>query len=162
ERLTVGLSNMLWHYDKDLSEYTLGQGGYYSPQQYVSFALPINWRKRTENWSWELGGSVSWSHSKSNDGKRYPIQSLIPVEPGRYGDRSEPEEGSSSSGTGYTARAIIERRVTSNWFVGLGVDIQEAKDYTPSHALMYVRYSAAGWQGDMDIPPQPLMPYAEW
>lgn len=162
ERLTVGLSNMLWHYDKDLSEYTLGQGGYYSPQQYVSFALPINWRKRTENWSWELGGSVSWSHSKSNDGKRYPIQSLIPVEPGRYGDRSEPEEGSSSSGTGYTARAIIERRVTSNWFVGLGVDIQEAKDYTPSHALIYVRYSAAGWQGDMDIPPQPLMPYAEW
>lgn len=162
ERLTVGLSNMLWHYDKDLSEYTLGQGGYYSPQQYVSFALPINWRKRTENWSWELGGSVSWSHSKSNDGKRYPIQSLIPVEPGRYDDRSEPEEGSSSSGTGYTARAIIERRVTSNWFVGLGVDIQEAKDYTPSHALMYVRYSAAGWQGDMDIPPQPLMPYAEW
>ena len=162
ERLTVGLNNMLWHYDKDLSEYTLGQGGYYSPQQYVSFALPINWRKRTENWSWELGGSVSWSHSKSNDGKRYPIQSLIPVEPGRYGDRSEPEEGSSSSGTGYTARAIIERRVTSNWFVGLGVDIQEAKDYTPSHALMYVRYSAAGWQGDMDIPPQPLMPYAEW
>lgn len=162
ERLTVGLSNMLWHYDKDLSEYTLGQGGYYSPQQYVSFALPINWRKRTENWSWELGGSVSWSHSKSNDGKRYPIQSLIPVEPGRYGDRSEPEEGSSSSGTGYTARAIIERRVTSNWFVGMGVDIQEAKDYTPSHALMYVRYSAAGWQGDMDIPPQPLMPYAEW
>lgn len=162
ERLTVGLSNMLWHYDKDLSEYTLGQGGYYSPQQYVSFALPINWRKRTENWSWELGGSVSWSHSKSNDGKRYPIQSLIPVEPGRYGDRSEPEEGSSSSGTGYTARAIIERRVTSNWFVGMGVDIQEAKDYTPSHALMYVRYSAAGWQGGMDIPPQPLMPYAEW
>jgi len=162
ERLTVGLSNMLWHYDKDLSEYTLGQGGYYSPQQYVSFALPINWRKRTENWSWELGGSVSWSHSKSNDGKRYPIQSLIPVEPGRYGDRSEPEEGSSSSGTGYTARAIIERRVTSNWFVGMGVDIQEAKDYPPSHALMYVRYSAAGWQGDMDIPPQPLMPYAEW
>ncbi|MFW0977067.1 cellulose synthase complex outer membrane protein BcsC [Leclercia pneumoniae] len=162
ERLTVGLSNMLWHYDKDLSEYTLGQGGYYSPQQYVSFALPINWRKRTENWSWELGGSVSWSHSKSNDGKRYPIQSLIPVEPGRYGDRNEPEEGSSSSDTGYTARAIIERRVTSNWFVGLGVDIQEAKDYTPSHALMYVRYSAAGWQGDMDIPPQPLMPYAEW
>jgi len=94
---------------------------------------------------------------------RYPIQGLIPTnEPDRYGDRSEPEEGSSSSGTGYTARAIVERRVTSNWFVGLGVDIQEAKDYTPSHALLYVRYSAAGWQGDMDLPPEPLTPYADW
>jgi len=163
ERLAVGVSNMLWHYDKDLSGYTLGQGGYYSPQEYVSFALPVTWRKRTENWSWELGGSVSWSHSKTKDELRYPIQNLIPTdEPDRYTDRGAMETGSSSSGTGYTARAIIERRVTSNWFVGMGVDIQEAKDYTPSHALIYVRYSAAGWQGDMDLPPQPLIPYADW
>ncbi|HHH3529999.1 TPA: cellulose synthase complex outer membrane protein BcsC [Enterobacter hormaechei subsp. hoffmannii] len=163
ERLTVGVSNMLWHYDKDLSGYSLGQGGYYSPQEYVSFALPVNWRKRTENWSWELGGSVSWSHSKTKDVMRYPLQGLIPDnEPGRYTDKGVMGTGSSSSGTGYTARAIVERRVTSNWFVGLGVDIQEAKDYTPSHALLYVRYSAAGWQGDMDLPPEPLVPYADW
>lgn len=163
ERLTVGVSNMLWHYDKDLSGYSLGQGGYYSPQEYVSFALPVNWRKRTENWSWELGGSVSWSHSKTKDVMRYPFQGLIPDnEPGRYTDKGVMGTGSSSSGTGYTARAIVERRVTSNWFVGLGVDIQEAKDYTPSHALLYVRYSAAGWQGDMDLPPEPLVPYADW
>lgn len=163
ERLTVGVSNMLWHYDKDLSGYSLGQGGYYSPQEYASFALPVNWRKRTENWSWELGGSVSWSHSKTKDVMRYPLQGLIPDnEPGRYTDKGVMETGSSSSGTGYTARAIVERRVTSNWFVGLGVDIQEAKDYTPSHALLYVRYSAAGWQGDMDLPPEPLVPYADW
>ncbi|HDF8569318.1 TPA: cellulose biosynthesis protein BcsC [Enterobacter hormaechei subsp. hoffmannii] len=163
ERLTVGVSNMLWHYDKDLSGYSLGQGGYYSPQKYVSFALPVNWRKRTENWSWELGGSVSWSHSKTKDVMRYPLQGLIPDnEPGRYTDKGVMGTGSSSSGTGYTARAIVERRVTSNWFVGLGVDIQEAKDYTPSHALLYVRYSAAGWQGDMDLPPEPLVPYADW
>ncbi|EMI3955656.1 cellulose biosynthesis protein BcsC [Enterobacter hormaechei] len=163
ERLTVGVSNMLWHYDKDLSGYSMGQGGYYSPQEYVSFALPVNWRKRTENWSWELGGSVSWSHSKTKDVMRYPLQGLIPDnEPGRYTDKGVMGTGSSSSGTGYTARAIVERRVTSNWFVGLGVDIQEAKDYTPSHALLYVRYSAAGWQGDMDLPPEPLVPYADW
>lgn len=115
ERLTVGVSNMLWHYDKDLSGYSLGQGGYYSPQEYVSFALPVNWRKRTENWSWELGGSVSWSHSKTKDVMRYPLQGLIPDnEPGRYTDKGVMETGSSSSGTGYTARAIVERRVTSN------------------------------------------------
>ncbi|MFP1453196.1 cellulose synthase subunit BcsC-related outer membrane protein [Escherichia coli] len=31
-RVTIGLNNMIWHYDKDLSGYSLGQGGYYSPQ----------------------------------------------------------------------------------------------------------------------------------
>lgn len=40
-RVTVGLNNMIWHYDKDLSGYTLGQGGYYSPQEYLSFAVPV-------------------------------------------------------------------------------------------------------------------------
>ncbi len=57
---------------------------------------------------------------------------------------------------------LLERRVTSNWFVGTAIDIQQAKDYAPSHFLLYVRYSAAGWQGDMDLPPQPLIPYADW
>ncbi len=155
-RVTVGLTNMLWHYDKDLSGYTLGQGGYYSPQRYLSFSVPVIWRQRTENWSWELGGSVSWSYAKTDNERRYPIQSLLPA-------RMEAmEEGSSSTGVGYTARALVERRLTSHWSIGAGIDIQEAKDYTPSHALIFVRYSMAGWQGDMDMPPQPLVPYADW
>ena len=160
-RVTVGLTNMLWHYDKDLSGYTLGQGGYYSPQEYVSFAVPVTWRQRTENWSWELGGSVSWSHSKTNDQARYPLPNLLPSDFRAEGSQIM-DSGSSSSGFGYTARALVERRITSHWFIGAAVDIQQAKDYTPSHALLYVRYSAAGWQGDMDLPPQPLIPYADW
>jgi hypothetical protein len=27
--------------------------------------------------------------------------------------------------------------------------------------MLFVRYSA-GWQGDMDMPPQTLTPYADW
>lgn len=160
-RVTVGLNNMIWHYQKDLSGYTLGQGGYYSPQEYVSFAVPVNWRERTENWSWELGGSVSWSHSRTSTEPRYPLMNLIP-QTWKKKAHEDVNHGGSSQGFGYTARAIIERRVSSNWFVGAGVDIQQAKDYTPSHALLYVRYSAAGWQGDLDMPPQPLTPYADW
>ena len=160
-RVTIGLNNMIWHYDKDLSGYSLGQGGYYSPQEYLSFAVPVMWRQRTEHWSWELGGSVSWSHSRTKTMPRYPLINLIPED---FQDeaRTQTNDGGSSQGFGYTARALIERRVTSNWFIGTAIDIQEAKDYTPSHFLLYARYSAAGWQGDMDLPPQPLVPYADW
>ncbi len=57
-RVTVGLNNMLWHYDKDLSGYTLGQGGYYSPQEYISFAVPVTGVsvRKTGHGNW---GSVS-------------------------------------------------------------------------------------------------------
>nr|WP_229915936.1 cellulose biosynthesis protein BcsC [Rahnella sp. LAC-M12] len=158
-RATVGLSSMLWHYQKDLSGYTLGQGGYYSPQQYFSLSVPVNYRQRTENWSWQLGGSVSWSRSSTSDEKRYPIQNLIPDS---LPDKGAVETGSSGSGFGYTIQALVERRVSSHWTVGAGVDIQQAKDYTPSHYLLYARYSLSGWQGDLDMPPEPLVPYADF
>lgn len=54
-RVTVGLNNMLWHYDKDLSGYTLGQGDITVRRNMSPFSVPVTWRQRTENWSWELG-----------------------------------------------------------------------------------------------------------
>ncbi|CNC71088.1 cellulose synthase subunit BcsC [Yersinia intermedia] len=161
-RVTVGLNGMWWHYQKDLSGYTLGQGGYYSPQKYLSLAIPVNYRQRTDNWSWELGGSVSVSHSATSSRARYPLQNLLNNSIQPIPDRYEPDDGGSSNGVGYTLRALIERRLSSHWTLGAGVDIQQAKDYTPSHALIYLRYSMAGWQGSLDMPPQPLVPYADF
>ncbi|UNB75602.1 cellulose synthase subunit BcsC-related outer membrane protein [Escherichia coli] len=119
---------MIWHYDKDLSGYSLGQGGYYSPQEYLSFAIPVMWRQRTENWSWELGASGSWSHSRT---KTHAALSADESDPDRLpaGKKASEQsnDGGSSHGFGYTARALLERRVTSNWFAGTAIDIQQAK-----------------------------------
>ncbi len=52
--------------------------------------------------------------------------------------------------------------MTSNWFVGAAVDIQQAKDYTPSHALLLRPLLGGRLAGDLDMPPQPLVPYADW
>ncbi|WP_275556124.1 cellulose synthase complex outer membrane protein BcsC [Mixta sp. Marseille-Q2659] len=155
-RATIGLNSMLWHYQKDLSDYAFGQGGYYSPQQYFSLAVPLAYRQRTENWSFDVGGSLSWSRSKTRSQQRYPVY------PGFETTANPSSEGSSGSGFGYTLRAAVERRLTAHWTLGLAVDIQQAKDYTPSHGLIYARYSLAGWEGDLDLPPQPLTPYADF
>lgn len=155
-RATVGLNSMLWHYQKDLSDYAFGQGGYYSPQSYFSLAVPVTWRQRSENWSYELGGSVSWSHSTTKAQARYPVN------PGFQTTANPISSDSSGGGVGYTLHALVERRLTAHWTLGVGVDIQQAKDYTPSHGLLYLRYSLAGWEGDLDMPPQPLTPYADF
>ncbi|MHC2598019.1 putative Zn-dependent protease [Kluyvera sp. 1366] len=155
-RATVGLNSMLWHYQKDLSDYTFGQGGYYSPQQYFSLSLPVTYRQRTENWSFDLGGSVSWSQSHTDGQQRYPVN------PGFMLASNPTSDSSSGRGFGYTLQALVERRITPHWSVGLAMDIQQAKDYTPSHGLIFMRYSMSGWNGDMDMPPQPLTPYADF
>ena len=158
-RMTVGLNGMWWHYQKDLSDYALGQGGYYSPQRYVSLSVPVNYRQRSDNWSWQLGGTVGYSQAKTRDGLRYPLQDLIPD---GNGDKADIEQGSSSSGIGYTLLAMVERRLNAHWTLGAGIDIQQAKDYTPSHGFIYLRYGLAGWEGDLDSPAQPLTPYADF
>ncbi len=69
---------------------------------------------------------------------RYPLMNLIPTDWQEEAARQS-NDGGSSQGFGYTARALLERRVTSNWFVGTAIDIQQAKDYAPSHSrLTYV------------------------
>ena len=158
-RISLGLNSMWWQYQKDLSGYTLGQGGYYSPQQYFSMAVPLNYRQRTDDWSWELSGSASWSRATTKGQARYPISGLLPSNNQFNNDEST---DSSSSGVGYTLGALVERRLSSHWYLGAALDIQQAKDYTPSNGLLYVRYSFGGWQGDLDMPPQPLIPYGDF
>lgn len=177
-RLSVGLNTMLWHYKYDASGYTLGQGGYYSPQRYVSFSLPISYRQRTDNWAFELNTSISWSRSKIKSSDKYPLNLNWPADAAGYCaqfsqcDITESDYtrflnnrtnvSSRGGGFGYTVRALAERRLDSNWRLGAGIDIQKAKDYTPSHAFIYLRYSFAPWQGDLDLPSKPLEPYSEF
>ena len=158
-RASVGLSTMLWHYQQDLGGYTLGQGGYYSPQGYFSLSVPVSYRQRTPDWSWELGGSGSWSYARTDDSRRYPLEGLLP---GGLPDRNAPVKGGSSSGFGYTLNGVVEHRLTEHWRIGGRVDIQQADDYAPSHVTLFLRYTFKPWQGDLDMPPRPLTPYADF
>ncbi|HHD7122434.1 TPA: cellulose synthase subunit BcsC-related outer membrane protein, partial [Escherichia coli] len=107
---------------------------------------------------------------KTYDSRRYPLQNLVssdkfnsdPIKEIFKHERNIIDKGDSGHGFGYTARALIEHRITPHWFIGAAIDIQQAKNYTPSHALMYLRYSFDGWNGDLDLPPNPLIPYADF
>ncbi|WP_368165216.1 cellulose synthase complex outer membrane protein BcsC [Aeromonas sp. R6-2] len=158
-RASVGLNTMLWHYQRDLGGYTLGQGGYYSPQRYFSLSLPVSYRQRSSDWSWEVNGSLSWSRSRSDDTQRYPISGLVPP---ALPDRDAIERGGGSSGFGYTLGGLVEYRLTDHWRIGARIDIQQADDYAPSHGTLFLRYSFKPWQGDLDMPPRPLTPYGEF
>ncbi|MCL9685459.1 cellulose synthase complex outer membrane protein BcsC [Legionella maioricensis] len=158
-RASIGINNMLWHYQRDLNGYSLGQGGYFSPQKYVSFSLPVDYRQRTANWSYELGGSVSWSRTTTQDRPLYPLPNLIPS---AFLAQNTILSGSTNSAFGYTLLALVERRLGSHFTCGAVVNIQRTQDYTPSHISLYLRYSLDGWMGDLDMPIRPLVPYANF
>ncbi|MGL5344090.1 MAG: cellulose synthase complex outer membrane protein BcsC [Plesiomonas sp.] len=164
-RLRIGTNAIYWTFDKDLSNYTFGQGGYYSPQRYVSVSLPVSYSQRWEDWSLHMEASVGYSWPKSNGGAYYPTRPDLQQQAQNIENETSISPFYSSGGTpgiGYRARLLAEHRLTPHWFVGAAFDLEKSDTYTPSHGLLYLRYSFNGWNGDLLLPPEPLTPYADF
>ncbi|MBW5413228.1 cellulose synthase complex outer membrane protein BcsC [Pseudomonas sp. MAG002Y] len=158
-RLRVGSNVMYWHFKENLSGYTFGQGGYYSPQQYLSYSVPINFAQRWDAWSFYAEASASYSWVKEDDADYFPTKSAWQREAG-----NPVLTGGRSKGLGYRASFSLERRLSPNWFIGTSAGIERSvgSDYKPNQALVYLRYSFAPWEGDLRMPPEPLQEYAQF
>jgi tetratricopeptide (TPR) repeat protein len=158
-RLRVGSTAMYWHFKENLSGYTFGQGGYYSPQQYFSYSIPVNVAQRWGNWSFYAEASAGYSWVKEDDADYFPTRSAWQREAG-----NPVLSGGRSKGLGYRASFMLEHRLTSNWVIGTAAGIERSvgSDYEPNQALMYLRYTFAPWEGDLKMPPEPLQEYAQF
>lgn len=169
ERMRTGLTLMYMGYDKDLSELTLGEGGYYSPQQYYSISAPVSYAWRNADWSALLESSVGWSFSKIDDSDLYPkensaadLQNLLAQSNKTLvSDPSLTQSGSSSNGINFRVQGFAERRLSDNLVLGTGITWQHSEDYAPSRALLYLRYTFDPWQGNLPLPVEPISPYAD-
>ncbi|HFF2828891.1 TPA: cellulose synthase complex outer membrane protein BcsC [Stenotrophomonas maltophilia] len=170
-RLDVGTTAMYWRYQKDLGGYSLGQGGYYSPQRYASLSLPVSFAWRNDVWSVRLDGSVSVSSARTSSISRFPDQALIErviaqLEP-QYGPLQLDEAGlytgdSSSTGTGYRLYGAVERRLGDHFVLGAAGTLQRSRDFSPNSFQLYLRYTFEPWQGNLPLPVSPLVPYGEF
>lgn len=167
EQLRVGASAMYWTYDRNLGGYTLGQGGYYSPQRYVSLGLPANYAWRNADWSVYLEGSLGYSWSSSDAERVFPLDSANDDILAQYdsllsSNIGATRGGGDSSGLGYRFEALAERRLDDHWVLGGGFTAQRSEDYAPNRVLLYLRYSFDVWQGNLPLPVNPLKPYADF
>ncbi|NAX47908.1 tetratricopeptide repeat protein [Photobacterium halotolerans] len=136
QRLSIGTNLLYFDYDKNLSEYTLGSGGYYSPQRYVSLSLPVNYYGRyNSSWSYLVSASVSNSWSREDA----PYQS--------------DGESDTGGGFGYSLEGALEKRVSSRWYVGVAMDLQRSDFYEPNHFMLYTRFTFNDRWQPIDYPP---------
>lgn len=157
ERLTLAPSSMFMHYDKDLSEYTYSQGGYYSPQAYLSANLALRYLRRNEYTSYlvELSGSISYAKTKGAD--RYPFKPSIDIE-----DKYAKSSSDSSVSYGGGIIASIEQRISGNLVIGAYLSAVNSEDYSPITSLIYFKWFYDKWNGDLNMPPQGPSPITTW
>ncbi len=152
-RLSVGGALSLWHYDKNESFYTFGQGGYYSPQRYVSLGLPVEIEGRRGPLSYDVRATPSHSWTYEQDTPYYPGNAGLQALAG-----NPVHTAGNGGGLAGSFRAILEYRATPHWAVGAWLDIDRSAYYAPSRAMIYLRYWLTPQQGPVDYPPQPVVP----
>lgn len=174
ERLTLSPAVMLWGFNKDLSGYTLSQGGYYSPQNYASLSLTLSYKYRTEYYSLLAEVSGALSHSKTHDSNYYQTQNArdsinhsnyllerLNMSP-NYDELSAYSKGSNSVGLGGSIRLALERRINSHLVLGGEIFASHSEDYSPMALMLYFRTYFSPWNGDLPMPPKPPRPATTW
>jgi hypothetical protein len=133
--LTVGLNMTGMHYDKNLRYFTLGQGGYFSPQQYFLFNVPAHWTgKVNQKLQYSISASLGVQHFTENASPYFPTdagrQALLGL--------SYPTYTNTSGNYNLSVRTIYQ--ITPQWLGGAFFDVNNSREYRSVNAGLYLKY----------------------
>ncbi len=149
---TAGVSVTALGYKRNLRYFTLGHGGYFSPQRYFSLALPLELAGRYGRVAYKLDGSVGIQNFRENSAAYFPgdatqqanwetvaTANSVAAPTGVTYRSFYPSQ--SKSGLGFRLGAEAEYQFAPQWMVGGKVAIDNASSYTQTSGLVYVKYS---------------------
>ncbi|WP_430390038.1 cellulose synthase subunit BcsC-related outer membrane protein [Dyella sp. 20L07] len=166
QRFSSGLVINYWRYQNNQHFYTFGNGGYYSPQKYLSVSIPLDWTGRHGRWAWELEASVGQSWTREDESPYFPTRPDL--QQAAVARMTAAELGSPyfGGGTGggfsYTVAGALEYRLTSHWVVGTRFKLDRSRDYAPNVGTIYLRYFFDRQRFPVPYPPNPVKPYSAY
>lgn len=142
--LQTGVHVNFMDFDENLSHHSFGHGGYFSPQNHVSVAFPVNYRLDSGKVSYTAGitpGFQSYSEQASDyfptDGATQELMDLLAdvgvVPESRYSAKSE-------SGFGLTLGAGAEYEINDSVRVGGKLGYDTFGDYNETSGMLYMNY----------------------
>ncbi|MBX9913513.1 MAG: BCSC C-terminal domain-containing protein [Pseudomonadaceae bacterium] len=160
-QLTAGLNMSAVSYDENLSYYTYGHGGYFSPQRFFALGVPVSWAQRRGKLSYKIRGSVGVQHIEQDKADYFPGDATMQANattalgsPAVYGSDN-------STGVGYNLAAAAEYQLNPNLFIGGELGSDNAQDYQQFNGGMYLRYMLEDMTRPVDMPVSPYRsPYS--
>ncbi|MBI4909626.1 MAG: BCSC C-terminal domain-containing protein [Acidobacteria bacterium] len=135
-KLTAGFNLTGLHYEKNLRYFTLGHGGYFSPQQYILANVPIQWRGvYGQKIQYLLNGSFGAQHFQEESSPYFPT---LPAVQGRNGPYYAKQ---SSSGANYSIDIQTAIPITPVWHLGIFANVNNTRNYNSAAAGVFIRYS---------------------
>jgi predicted Zn-dependent protease len=145
EDLILGIDSRYMAYDRNLSAFSLGQGGYFSPQSYFATVLQADWRKQLGDWRLRLAGGIGWQTYREDDspvfandaGRQAQLVSAAAADP----SLNTTYKGQSNSGVVGNLRAEIEYPVTPQLRLGAAASYERSGDWDQTVGLIRLRYA---------------------
>lgn len=168
-QLTLGLNLTGINYDENQNNFTYGNGGYFSPQNFFSIGVPVGWSQRTDRLSYSIKGAVGLQHIEQDSAPYFPndrdMQATLEQTSQIYAaaGTSVPTRYSSQNktGIGYNLNAAGEYRFGNNVFLGGSLGLDNAQDYKQWSGGLYLRYMFEDFTGRMAMPVSPYRsPYS--
>jgi cellulose synthase operon protein C len=133
--LTVGFNLSGMHYDKNLRYFTLGQGGYFSPQQYFLFNVPVRWIGTwNRQWQYSISASLGAQHFTED------ASSYFPTDAARQAASGLSYAAATNTGGNYNLSARTIYQITPQWLGGAFFDVNNAREYRSVNAGLYLQY----------------------
>ncbi|MBV9679808.1 MAG: BCSC C-terminal domain-containing protein [Acidobacteriaceae bacterium] len=138
--LTVGTNFSAMHYDKNLRYFTLGQGGYFSPQQYYLFNVPFRWTGTYgHRLQYIIGGSLGSQHFQEDASVFFPTDAALQAQAQTKGGGSYPTM--TSTGANFSFESRLNYQLAPHWLLGAWVNANNARNYVSSSAGLFVNYT---------------------
>jgi tetratricopeptide (TPR) repeat protein len=137
-------------YDNNQNLFTLGHGGYFSPQQFTSVSLPIKMLLTRASWNFELRAAPGYQTYRED------ATDVFPLDPDLQGtlvslaslDRSIKTRFPARSESGFGMAGSVSAEYQTNWAttVGGALSFDTFGDYDEAKARLYLKQLIGGRQ----------------
>ena len=161
--LTLGANITSQSYAKNLRYFTLGHGGYFSPQSYFSLGIPIDWSGRKEKLAYQVRTNVGIQSFREDSVPYFPLdaglqgalQNMALANPALASSYA----GRSVSGFSYLLAGSVEYQIAPKFFLGGALSMDNASNYNQQIGLAYLKYAFLPQAGKIAFPPAIVQPY---
>lgn len=170
ERLTVGLGLNTFGFSENLSYFTFGHGGYFSPQRYVSITVPMEYWVKKSKLSYGASGSFGFQSFKEDGNVYFPTSARLQGEAQQAFDQIGlfglsvgaigPNYASrTSSGFAYNLAGTVEYALSPRVVLGGLIGLDNASDFRQFKVGMYLRVYTDQEEAAVAAPPQVPNPF---
>ncbi|MDZ7857931.1 cellulose biosynthesis protein BcsC [Sphaerotilus sp.] len=144
-QVEVGMNLGYQHHRRNLSGYTWGHGGYFSPQHLLSLTVPVNWLGRSGRLSWGLQGSAGLQAYREEAAPYFPTdaaaQSTMDSLVAQQRAPASTYAARSDSGLVLNLGGALEYQITRQLDIGTRLGLERAAQYTQGTGSIYLRFS---------------------